>query len=346
MVSIIIPAFNRLQYLGPAIRSAQLQSVQDTEIVVVDDSSEEDVRELVEREAALDGRIRYELQAPNAGQSAARHFGAKRSSGEFLQFLDSDDLLHPEKLHVQIQAFAEDPSLEFIVCQTQAFEIEPGDSVFLWNTFRGEHPLIRFCRRDLPWQIGALLVRRTTYDRIGGFWCGTRRYEDREFMLRLLANGCHYRELPHAMVFYRHHLAGQVSVVQGGVPNLQEGELYLRNLAALDANGFLTPELRRDIMTTICRMAHLAWRRGMDAEAARLLREAAEAGDGVVEAEAVVQLAERLPRFLPDGPDAFAKVKAAGFDWTIRPKWFRQHRAEDEGLLDFPRARRYGRASE
>ena len=95
IVSVVIPSYNHARYLGAAVESVMAQTVRDVEIVIVDDGSTDDTREV----AARYPQAKYIYQ-PNQGLSAARNTGIKHSSGRFLVFLDADDLLLPHALEV------------------------------------------------------------------------------------------------------------------------------------------------------------------------------------------------------------------------------------------------------
>src|ERR1051325_3486936 len=106
-ISIVIPFYNRIEWTKEAIQSVLLQTFQDFEIIVVDDGSEREYRKTIEE---LDNRIIY-LRQENRGVSAARNVGIHQSSGEFIAFLDSDDLYLPEKLTLQLAMMKENPDL-------------------------------------------------------------------------------------------------------------------------------------------------------------------------------------------------------------------------------------------
>jgi glycosyltransferase involved in cell wall biosynthesis len=104
--SIIIPAYNRAYILPETIRSIQEQSFENWEVIVVDDGSKDNTREVVEQLSLEDNRIRYVYQQ-NAERSVARNNGADNALGNYLMFLDSDDKYaagHLEKLHAFITA--------------------------------------------------------------------------------------------------------------------------------------------------------------------------------------------------------------------------------------------------
>ena len=99
-VSVVIPTFNRASRLLEAIRSVQEQTVEDWELVIVDDGSTDSTEEAVR--AIPDRRIRY-LPVSHRGVSAARNFGIARSVGPWICFLDSDDRWTPRKLERQLE---------------------------------------------------------------------------------------------------------------------------------------------------------------------------------------------------------------------------------------------------
>src|ERR1700693_4373600 len=96
IVAVITPTKNRLKLLCEAIDSVQRQSFEAWEYIIVDDGSDDGTREEVARRAATDPRIRYVRRAgKRSGANVCRNIGVAESSGEFIVFLDSDDLLTP-----------------------------------------------------------------------------------------------------------------------------------------------------------------------------------------------------------------------------------------------------------
>lgn len=100
-ISIIVPIYNTLEYLPRCVRSLQIQTYRNLEIILVDDGSTDGTGELCDRLAAGDERIRV-FHKPNGGSSSARNFGISRAQGKYVGFVDSDDYVEPdmyEKLH-------------------------------------------------------------------------------------------------------------------------------------------------------------------------------------------------------------------------------------------------------
>lgn len=116
-ISVIIPVYNGERYLGDAIASVLAQTVPVHEIIVVDDGSTDGSLSVAERFGAS---VRCHRQA-NAGAGAARNGGVALAGGEFLAFLDADDLWTPDKLRRQLAAFADDPEQEMVFGHLQQF---------------------------------------------------------------------------------------------------------------------------------------------------------------------------------------------------------------------------------
>ena len=105
LVSVIIPSYNGLPFLKDAIKSVLEQTYKNFELIIVDDSSEDNTYGYILSLIKKDKRIKYFKTPKNTGTTAAaRNFGVKRSKGNFLSFLDADDLWHKNKLEKQINS--------------------------------------------------------------------------------------------------------------------------------------------------------------------------------------------------------------------------------------------------
>jgi glycosyltransferase involved in cell wall biosynthesis len=122
-VSVIVPAFNSSTYIGETIQSVLEQTHSALEILVIDDGSTDNTADVVRRYP-----VRYFCQQ-NAGPSAARNTGIANARGEFIAFLDSDDLWIPQKLAVQLEAFRHHPDAGF------SFST-------VWNLYQGRNPKV------------------------------------------------------------------------------------------------------------------------------------------------------------------------------------------------------------
>ncbi|MED5290016.1 MAG: glycosyltransferase family 2 protein, partial [SAR324 cluster bacterium] len=100
-VSVILPSYNRSQSVGLAVESVLKQSFRDFELCVVDDGSEDNTVEILD---SIPGSFNILQLRKNAGVSHARNCGIRSTDSEWIAFLDSDDVWHPQKLEKQIDA--------------------------------------------------------------------------------------------------------------------------------------------------------------------------------------------------------------------------------------------------
>ncbi|MBI5706741.1 MAG: glycosyltransferase family 2 protein [Armatimonadetes bacterium] len=343
-VSVVVPVYNRLNLLGQTLESVQRQSCDDLEILVVDDSSQEDAEGYVRGFAAQDRRVTYLLHSPNGGIAAAKRYGASHATGEFLQFLDSDDLMHRDKVAVQVAALRADPTLDITVCQTSIFTLKPGDGPKLWNTFTGESPIDKMCQGEIPWQDGAPVYRAASYWRFGGHQAHLRRAEDRELAMRLLTLGCRYRLMPHLLLFYRLSGINQESAARWGDPVVSMADLYLMGLENLERNGELTDSRRAAIAACLFRLASRLWKAGKTEDAAKVLEEVGRCGIPSQDSAGCLDLAAALRSGGQVGEASFEMLKARGYDASGRRAWWNAHRVFEEPLEPPPKQRRYGSA--
>ena len=160
LVSVIIPVYNGARYLRPALESVLAQTYPRFEVIVVDDGSTDDSGVI----AQSFHDVRY-IHQSNQGVAAARNNGIEAARGEFLAFLDQDDLWTPEKLKLQMGQLLSDPDLGYTLTQQQFF-LEPGEALPAW--FRKE----LFAEVHTGWVLGTLVVRRTAFEKIGNFATG------------------------------------------------------------------------------------------------------------------------------------------------------------------------------
>lgn len=157
-ISVIIPVFNNEAYLAEAIESVIAQTIAPFEIIVVDDGSTDGCADLAKK---FIPQIRL-LRQSNKGISAARNTGIKAANGDYLAFLDADDVWTSRKLEHQIEFLEKHPETEMIFGTVQQF-ISPELSVDHQNKLR---PELKIMPGLVP---GASLVRRDNFLRVGFF---------------------------------------------------------------------------------------------------------------------------------------------------------------------------------
>src|SRR5215510_8917300 len=212
-VSIIIPVHNRTQLLQETLVSCLIQTYQDHEVIVVDDGSTEDVVKAVEDVCAnLNGSspIRC-IRQPHLGANAARNRGIKEAVGQFIQFVDSDDLLHPRKIETLRDLLVRYQNIDMVFGLDQYFHSRPGDMSVLWNTPEVTGYLDRFLWDDPVWSTGSPLWRRGALDRIGPWNDRLLCYQDWEFHIRALCRGIQYIHVPLVLQYIRNHPGARIS---------------------------------------------------------------------------------------------------------------------------------------
>lgn len=204
-VSVIIPAYNRAHYVREAIESALQQTHRPLEVIVVDDGSTDETPQVL---ATYSEPVRVFRQV-NQGVAAARNFGVSHARGEYVAFLDSDDLWHPEKLEKQIERFEADPELGLVHCGMETFD--DAGRVLEVNIDGAEgwvsHEMLLLRRLVIIAPGSSLMVPRRVFDEVGGFDVRLPPSEDWDLSYRIASR---YRvgfvRAPH--VRYRQHPGG------------------------------------------------------------------------------------------------------------------------------------------
>ena len=158
LVSVIIPVYNSELYLEESIRSALAQTYQPFEILIINDGST-DSSESVAMKFAKQTIYLYQS---NQGAAAARNRGIKKSSGEFLAFLDADDLWDPKKLSTQVGYMMDHPELQYTTSRVKFF-LEPGHDIpsgFRRELLTGDHVGII---------MGTLIAKKDLFEKTGYF---------------------------------------------------------------------------------------------------------------------------------------------------------------------------------
>jgi glycosyltransferase involved in cell wall biosynthesis len=205
LVSIIIITYNDRKYIGNAIDSALGQTYPNCEIIVVDDGSTDNTSQFIAEK--FNDRVKY-FWKENGGQGSARSLGLKKASGEYIQHLDSDDLLLPDKIKNQVHYLKTHPNIAFVYGRSLCFFDEDLSSTW-------EHPCnLMACSGNLLNKIleygnfvnvGQPLTRSSWVAKVGGFDLTIRDADDYDFMLRLAYSGAIGHFLDESVYLYRHH---------------------------------------------------------------------------------------------------------------------------------------------
>ena len=212
-VSVVIPAFNHAATLTRAVTSALEQTYAGLECLIVDDGSTDHTRRIAKQFLCTDPRVRYVFQN-NSGVAAARNLGVSRARGQYLQFLDADDWLAPEKIEVQLrcaQQFCAPAPVIYSDFEI-AWENADGDLYQRQTMIVGDHrksPLnARFAnwsmRHGMPLHLNAILFPREILEH-HRFDESLKAFEDTLFLITLLENNVSFHYVPYIGMTYRVH---------------------------------------------------------------------------------------------------------------------------------------------
>ena len=205
LVSTIIPVHNRARLLMEAVASVVAQSHRPIEIIVVDDGSTDDTPQAIGAIAARHPQIVRALHQSNAGPGRARQRGLDAARGAFVQFLDSDDLLLPRKLELQVAALRANPECGAAYGKTRSYRIgETPRDVPLKRTGEKIDAMFPAHLGSRWWSTSTPLYRHALLQRIGP-WTDLRNEEDWEYECRLAAAGTRLSFCPAFVSDTRYH---------------------------------------------------------------------------------------------------------------------------------------------
>jgi glycosyltransferase involved in cell wall biosynthesis len=195
LISCIVPVYNGERFLCETLDSILAQTYRPLEIIVADDGSTDGTAAVV---AGYGEPVRY-LWQPNAGPGAARNLGLRVAQGEFVAFLDADDVWHPEKLARQMARFQARPELELCVTHIRNFwipELHKEKARFR------NHRLMQALPGYTP---VTLLARRNLFEQVGLFNATFRHVHATEWFVRVAEQGRVTELLPNVLVYRRLH---------------------------------------------------------------------------------------------------------------------------------------------
>ncbi|MXP14182.1 glycosyltransferase [Altererythrobacter confluentis] len=262
--SVVIAAYNAELTIQETIDSVLAQSDEDFELIVIDDGSEDLTLPVVLRKGATDIRIKVATQ-PNQGVSAARNLGVAKARGQYLAFLDADDIWHCDKLARHRALHDSDPAIEasyarIAFCPDKPGKIRAGRTS---STVReGYCALEDVVIENVVCTMSNLVIERDTFLEIGGFHRQMRHVEDQDLLSRLVGGGRLLRGIPETLVGYRMSAEGlscDFQAMLAGWRKLAEqwsheidvkrGEaLYCRYLARRALRSGTTMALARDFV--------------------------------------------------------------------------------------------------
>lgn len=209
LVTVVIPLYNRREYIADALNSAWTQTYRPIEIIIVDDGSTDDSADIArawidchEKDSKFERRLFCQL---NRGSCAARNAGLSSARGEYIQWLDDDDVMYPNKLEMQVAYLKKHPKVDVIACQVDYLDTElnfvtRSDLESPRPDEKMHHYLMR---QDI---IGfAPLYRRSVLKRVGGWSEGLPCGQDNDLNVRLALLGARFALIDHILAGVRMH---------------------------------------------------------------------------------------------------------------------------------------------
>ena len=202
-ISVIIPTYNYGRFLSEAITSALQQTYEPGEIIVVDDGSTDETAEVTE---SFGERVKY-LRQDKAGVCAARNLGVASTTGDYIAFLDADDIWEPTKLEKQMRKFEADAEVGLVHCGMREFDSTTGET--LQFHLEGDEGWVAqmhllFEKPVINASGSSIMVTRAAFDRVKGFDTRLRNGEDWEFCYRV-AKEFKVGYVQEPLVQYRNH---------------------------------------------------------------------------------------------------------------------------------------------
>lgn len=209
LVSIIIPAYNCADYLAKTVESVQNQQYLFWELIIVDDGSTDKTVEVIEKLIESDSRIRL-LKQPNGRQGKARNNGIRHAKGEWIAFLDSDDIWFPEKLKYQMEeTLKENADLSFTdgyICLSNQMDSREHRFGVQKRSYKGEEAVQEFhLQNKIP--TSSVLVKKQVLTDFGMFpeELEIQNCEDYLLWTLLIEKGCTFLSIQEALFLYRVH---------------------------------------------------------------------------------------------------------------------------------------------
>jgi glycosyltransferase involved in cell wall biosynthesis len=205
LVSILIPAYNADQWIAETVQSAIGQTWPRKEIIVVDDGSSDRTAEVARRFISKKVAV---VSTENQGAAAARNYGLQLSQGDYIQWLDADDLLAPDKIERQLAALRDVDSRRILLSSPWAyFYYRTRDARFvrnsLWQDLSPVEWLLRKMGENLHMQTATWLTSREVAEAAGPFDTRLHFDDDGEYFCRVLLASEGTRFAPEARMFYR-----------------------------------------------------------------------------------------------------------------------------------------------
>lgn len=246
LVSIIIPVYNQEQYIAETLNSVLHQSYTNWECILVNDGSLDDSVTVIRQYTAQDSRFHF-LDSKNKGVSNARNLALQQVKGDFILFLDGDDLIHPEKLQLAISNFEQNTNLSIVFNTTNYFQDTIENVLF---AIQLETELVNFNGILLYWgekitiPIHSAIIKKSLLEGIE-FNCELTAQEDWLVWLRLFKNNPKVLVLDEVLSYYRKHNTSRTQTVSLKEDHFKALKIFANYIDVEDYKLLLLHQVKR-----------------------------------------------------------------------------------------------------
>ncbi len=328
LVSILIPAYNAEQWISESLRSAITQTWEPKEIIVVDDGSTDGTLEVLGRFACDQLTV---VSQKNQGAAAARNNALSLSKGDYIQYLDADDVIAPDKIAKQMEALGQCPSKRTLLSSSWGkFVYRYHRTSFvptaLWCDLSPAEWLIRKMQNNVYMQTSTWLVSRELAEAAGPWDTRLLGDDDGEYFCRVLLASDGVRFVPEAKVYYREAGVGSLSYI--GLSDrkmdaqMHSLEMHIRYLRSLEDS----PRARQACVSYL-----QSWMRFFHPNRPDLVKKAKDMAASLGQELPIPKLSWRLTLFA--AIFGWRRAKRAHY-LVVRFRWFAM-RCWDRFLLQF-----------
>jgi glycosyltransferase involved in cell wall biosynthesis len=245
-VSLVIPTFNCAKYIGRALDSIFCQTLQDFEVVIVDDGSTDETKSALDR-YLQDPRVRYVYQE-NRGPAAARNTGARLSTAPYIHFLDADDALAPDALKLLAAALDAEPLTAW--CITDCFRVNQQLRVLHRPAIPNGENFYEILKTDFV--VVGMFFRRTAFISVGMYDEALRSREDWDLDIRMIHSDMPFIYLSQPLYYY-HGRKGSLSTESTLFLGYTERVLQKHHKSLADAGNARAAKIYADNMWQLAR---------------------------------------------------------------------------------------------
>ncbi|MFJ6210786.1 glycosyltransferase [Lysinibacillus sp. NPDC092081] len=204
-VSIILPVYNSELFVQQAIESVLKQTYTQIELIIIDDGSTDNTKRIL-CEYESNPKVHIISLEKNSGVSVARNIGIQEAKGEYIAFIDADDLFMPNKVEEQVNVFKQNPSIDFVFNDIMVIDHNNNKVNELQSYFQPKNILLELCFRQIIPAPACIMVKRDFINRFNIMFNKDFKYaEDYDFTFQLFLQGKHFY-LKESLYLWRRHI--------------------------------------------------------------------------------------------------------------------------------------------